>query len=199
MNVRDQLDAIVSDKNLLNHPFYQEWSAGTLPQAALASYAAEWGPFVALVPKGWEAHGDVSIAVEERTHVELWSRFADGLATRVLAEPTLDATRQLAETSDRLFSDPVTSLGALYAFEAQQPHTSTSKLEGLRAHYAVGERAEEYFAVHCDDVHEMEILAGRIAALPAADQDRAVAACRETADALWDALTGIHEKHCATA
>ncbi|QYK59074.1 MAG: iron-containing redox enzyme family protein [Fimbriimonadaceae bacterium] len=199
MDVRNQLDTIVADKNLLNHPFYQAWSAGTLPEAALATYAAEWGPFVALVPKGWEAHGDTGIADEERTHVELWARFADGLSTRVLNVPTLDATRRLAESTDRLFSDPVTSLGSLFAFEAQQPHTSTSKLDGLRKHYSVGERAEEYFAVHCDDVHEMEILAQRIEALSPEDQERAIAACKETAAALWDALTGIHEKHCAAA
>ena len=33
----------------------------------------------------------------------------------------------------------------LYAFEAQQPNTSQSKLDGLKEHYNVGEKGEEYF------------------------------------------------------
>jgi pyrroloquinoline-quinone synthase len=197
MDVRNRLDTIVAEKNLLNHPFYRAWSAGTLSREALATYAAEWGPFVALVPKGWEAHGDTAVANEERTHVGLWAQFADGLSARVPQSPALEAPRRLAECADRLFSDPVTSLGALYAFEAQQPRTSASKLHGLQAHYSLGERAEEYFKVHCDDLREMELLAQRIEDLPSDDQDRAMDACRETAEALWDALTDIHEKHCA--
>lgn len=196
MNVRAELEAIVEQYNLLNHPFYQAWSAGTLPVDALKTYAAEWGNFVAQVPKGWAAHGDDAIAAEEVTHVALWDDFAADLGTKVAA-PIINEMKELTAACDRNFGDGVTSVGALYAFEAQQPHTSTSKLNGLKEHYTLGEKGQEYFRIHCDDIHEMEILAQRAEAMSEADQAKTVAACEETAKALWNALTGIHNGHCA--
>ncbi len=189
--LRSRLDAIVAEFDLLQHPFYQAWNAGTLPREALATYAAEWGNFVAQVPQGWAAHGDEAIAAEERTHVDLWADFAGGLGVAV-TPPSIAEVRSLSSVCERNFGSSVTSIGALYAFEAQQPKTSTSKLAGLKAHYSLSPEAQEYFRVHCDDVHEMEILAGRAEALSPEDQERTIAACHETAKALWDALTGIH-------
>jgi len=194
--VRARLEAIVADYDLLNHPFYQAWSAGTLPKEALATYAAEWGNFVAQVPQGWAAHGDEAIAAEERTHVELWGDFAAALGTSV-TPASIREVASLNAACDRNFSGIATSIGALYAFEAQQPKTSTSKLDGLKAHYQVGAKGEEYFRIHCDDVQEMEILAQRAEALTPAEQEDAVIACEETAKGLWNALTGIHNVHCA--
>ena len=50
MSIKNELDAVVAKYDLLGHPFYQAWSAGTLPKEALASYAAEYGAFVQTVP-----------------------------------------------------------------------------------------------------------------------------------------------------
>lgn len=195
MDVRAELNAIVEKYDLLNHPFYQAWSAGELPKEALAMYAAEWGNFVAQVPKGWAAHGDEAIAAEEVTHVALWDDFASSLGTQVAA-PTISEMKGLVAACDKNFSDDVASVGALYAFEAQQPKTSTSKLAGLKEWYSVGSKGEEYFRIHCDDIHEMEILAQRAEKMGPADQARTVAACEETAKALWDALTGVQNASC---
>lgn len=195
-DVRNRLNSIVEEYNLLNHPFYQAWSAGTLPKEALATYAAEWGNFVAQVPKGWAAHGDHDIAAEEVTHVALWNDFAEALGTKV-ASPIINEIQALDKVCDVNFGDAVTSIGALFAFEAQQPHTSTSKLEGLKKWYGIGEKGEQYFRIHCDDIHEMEILAQRAEALSTEDQDRTVVACEQTAKALWNALTGVHNVHCS--
>ena len=38
----DELDAIVRQFDLNEHPFYVEWRAGTLPIERLADYADEW-------------------------------------------------------------------------------------------------------------------------------------------------------------
>ncbi|MBL8066178.1 MAG: iron-containing redox enzyme family protein [Chthonomonadaceae bacterium] len=196
-DVRTRLEKIVADHNLLNHPFYQSWSAGTLPVEALATYAAEWGNFVAQVPKGWAAHGDQVIADEEVTHVALWDDFASALGTEV-APSKIKEMKSLTQVCDKNFGESVPSVGALFAFEAQQPHTSTSKLEGLKKWYSLGEKGEEYFRIHCDDIHEMEILAQRAEKMSPEDQDETVSACEETAKALWNALTGIHMAHCGS-
>src|SRR5690606_18245000 len=97
----------------------------------------------------------------------------------------------LVETSDKLFADRAASLGALYAFEAQQPHTAASKLEGLRAHYALPESAEIYFDVHKDDWDEPALLRERMAALTPEEQKTAAAACEQMARALREALDGL--------
>lgn len=191
MDIRAQFDAVVAEFDLLQHPFYQAWSAGTLPADALADYANDWASFIGLVPAGWDAHGDARIAAEEREHRVLWEDFARGLGV-VTGPAKSEGAVKLAEVAGRNFAQPTTSLGALYAFEAQQPYTSSSKLKGLREHYQLPESAHVYFEVHETDFAEPALLMERIEALSPAEQQQALAACRETAQALWDGLTSLH-------
>ena len=51
MDYKQALDNKIADHNLLNHPFYQAWSAGELPVDALRSYAREYGAFISTLPK----------------------------------------------------------------------------------------------------------------------------------------------------
>ena len=195
MSIRAELDAIVAKYDLLQHPFYQAWSAGTLPVEALKTYATEYGNFVKLVPGGWRRHGDEAIGQEEETHVVLWNKFAGALGTQI-GDATIDEIKTLVNVVEEEFSTEPGSMGGLFAFEAQQPHTSTSKLEGLQEHYGrLGADAEEYFEIHKDDLLEMEILAKRIEALPDHEQKQALAACEKVAQALWNGLTGVHAQH----
>lgn len=198
MTIKERLDAIVDRYNLLNHPFYQDWNAGTLPVDALKTYAEEYGNFVKTVPIGWAAHGDYETAAEEIDHVVLWQMFAQGLGTDV-AKPKLMAVQHLVDTCNKHYIDPVRSLGGLYAFEAQQPHTSQTKLKGLRDHYGQLpiDRVEPYFEIHVDDIHEMAMLIERLETKSQAEQDDAVEACEEVAKALWDSLSEIHNLHCS--
>lgn len=183
--------------NLHNHPFYQAWSAGTLPVSALVEYARDWGGFVRVIDQGWETLGQREYAAEERVHAELWDDFAAALGTQAVDSPSIPALAQLRTAAERLFANPVTALGALYAFEAQQPGTSKSKLDGLRAHYALENKAEFYFAVHQDDYSEAQWIAGRIAQLSDDDRQLAEGACEELCHALWDGLSGIYDQDCA--
>jgi pyrroloquinoline-quinone synthase len=180
--------------NLLDSKFYQAWSAGALPVEALRDYAHEYGAFISLIAKGWEAHGDDATAAVEREHVELWNDFAASLGTAIGA-PKTAAVRKLRETADRLFSERASSLGALYAFEAQQPATSQSKLEGLRAHYKLGAKAETYFDVHKDDDEEPRLLLQRMTALSPADRAIAAEACETMCGLLRGALDELYERH----
>jgi pyrroloquinoline-quinone synthase len=190
MNLESRLRQSIDRWNLLESPFYQAWSTGTLPLEALRTYASEYGAFISLVPKGWESHNDTVIADEERAHVELWRRFAAALGTGI-SRPRLVAVETLVKTADRLFSSKASALGALYAFEAQQPATTKSKLEGLRAHYHLPEAAEAYFIIHADDDSEPRLLLERMEQLSRQDRERAVEACREMCEALRAALDGL--------
>lgn len=194
MDIQARFDAVIAQYDLLQHPFYQAWSMGTLPVDALKDYANDWAGFIGLVPKGWACHGDEEIAKEELAHRTLWEDFANGLGVQTGAVRS-EGAQALVNTVDRLFESPAESLGALYAFEAQQPHTSKSKLQGLRAHYSVPEAAHVYFEVHETDFAEPALLMKRIAALDESGQEAAFQACAATAKALWDGLTSLYKPY----
>ena len=196
MDIKQVLDNKISNYSLLNHPFYQAWSAGELPVDALKCYAREYGAFISTLPKGWETLDDPETAEEETEHIDMWADFADGLNTHV-SEAQVPQVNTLLETAEKLFSDSETALGALYAFEAQQPETAKSKLAGLKAFYQLPEKVEPYFETHSHNEHEAEQLLDRIAELSPDAQQTVVHACEQMSSALWDALTGIHDAECA--
>ena len=182
----------MSKWNLLQHPFYQAWSAGTLPIESLVTYAREYGAFIRLLPHAWEALDDAETAQEEREHADLWDDFATALGTRVDGQPLTIETQALTASARHLFSDPDTAAGALYAFEVQQPATAQSKLDGLRMHYNLPTNAESYFEIHSHNEVEAAKLLARIESFSPDDQSRSVKACGEMAERLWNALTGIY-------
>lgn len=192
MYFKQSLDRTITDWNLLKHSFYQAWSDGTLPQEGLRTYAREYGAFIALIPDGWQTLADEELAQEERDHLELWEDFAEGLETSV-GEAQIPQVKNLLATAQDLFATPATALGALYAFEAQQPDTAKSKLEGLKAFYNLPQTVEPYFEIHADNAHEVAKLLEQMNALPPADLNRALDACEQMSSALWDALSGICE------
>jgi pyrroloquinoline-quinone synthase len=196
MNLQQELNERIGQKALLKHPFYQAWESGELPVDALRTYAREYGAFIATVPQGWATLNDAETAQEEREHAELWQHFAAGLQTEIGAAELL-ATRSLVNTAEALFASPETALGALYAFETQQPAAAKSKLDGLRKHYSLPASVEPYFEVHSANEHEAAKLLAAMGGLTVEQQAIALDACEQMSAALWDALTDIYNKHCA--
>lgn len=193
MTTQQQLDATLKEWDLLKHPFYQAWSAGELPLDALKVYAAEYGAFINLLEKGWETLNDLETAEEEKEHAVIWEEFALALGTKI-GSPKITQTAALVNTANELFASPAKALGAMYAFEAQQPATAQSKLDGLKTHYKLPAEVEPYFEVHARNWHESEKILASVEKLSSEEQKQAVEACEKMAIALWDTLTGIHEK-----
>lgn len=188
----DQLDAIVRSFDLNEHPFYQDWRAGTLPIERLAEYADEWAPFIGVVDQGWERIGHPAYAAEEREHDALWSRFRSALgADRQMSRPQ---SKTLHAVGEHAFASVPESLGALYSFEVQQPATASSKLAGLREHYAgtVDADAQQYFVEHAVETDEPAMLAEMIDGLSDGDFARARTACAIFSAAAWGALDGVY-------
>jgi pyrroloquinoline-quinone synthase len=172
----EELDAIVRQFDLNEHPFYVEWRAGTLPVERLAEYADEWAPFIAV----------------EREHDALWAHFRAALHARQAMERPQSKT--LLAVGEHAFESIPESLGALYSFEVQQPKTAASKLAGLREHYAgtVDEAAQEYFVEHAVETDEPAMLAELIEGLSDGDFARAKTACAVFSAAAWGALDGVY-------
>ena len=188
----DELNAIVRQFDLNEHPFYAEWRAGTLPIERLAEYADEWAPFISVVDQGWERIGYPDYAAEERQHDELWSRFRAALYAT--GEMHLPQSRTLLAVGKNSFASVPESLGALYSFEIQQPVTASSKLAGLREHYAgtVDSDAQQYFVEHAVETDEPAMLAELIEGLTDGDFARARTACATFSAAAWGALDGVY-------
>ena len=215
-----RLDRARSECNVLEHPFYERWSAGELSGAELAIYAGEYRHAVialaeasrAAAAKAGPAHapGLRRHAAEETAHVELWDDFARATATRPetvggngedapAPAPALAQTQACARTwtaGESLLEH----LAVLYAIEAGQPQISTTKLEGLTEHYGYSEEgpALEYFKVHelRDVEHAREagaLIEELLAACeePEAQAERMLARARAALQGNWDLLSGV--------
>jgi pyrroloquinoline-quinone synthase len=215
-----RLDRARGECNVLEHPFYERWSAGELSAAELACYAGEYRHAVialaeasrAAAAKAGPEHapGLRRHAAEETAHVELWDDFARATATRPetvggdgedapAPAPALAQTQACARTwtaGESLLEH----LAVLYAIEAGQPQISTTKLEGLTDHYGYSEEgpALEYFKVHelRDVEHAREagaLIEELLAACeePEAQAERMLARARAALQGNWDLLSGV--------
>src|SRR5690606_9300023 len=110
MNIQTELDQRIQPRLLLKHPFYQAWEAGTLPVAALADYAQNYGALIAQLPQGWETLGDAETADEERHHRQLWQDFAASLNTSV-QDAAASSIRPLVDQVGELFAAKPAAMG----------------------------------------------------------------------------------------
>jgi pyrroloquinoline-quinone synthase len=215
-----QIEETIARHDLLQHPFYQAWTAGTLGREDLRHYAAEYYHQVAAFPTYLSAlhsrlpDGELRRAVlrnlseEEiggRPHSELWLDFAAGMdadrevvrsatpsgSTRALIE----AFREIAATAP-----PLAALGAFYAYESQVARIAGLKAQGLREKYAADDRTCAYFTLHSAwDVHHSRVWAEKIdEGLSASDAPRSelLAAVERAAAAMWSSLDGVY-RACA--
>jgi pyrroloquinoline quinone (PQQ) biosynthesis protein C len=188
MDRLEQLRETVRLFDLSRHPFYVDWRCGKLPREKLAAYASAFDPFIAAVPEAWTAAGRADYAAVEREHHGMWRHFADALH----APAPASSRSTLPVVASQLFRSAPEAIGALYAFEAQQPVTATAKLDGLREHYDVGSKGEEYFLVHAEDWEEAQYLETMLAEMPEGDFQRARSACAVMGAAMWNGLDEVY-------
>jgi pyrroloquinoline-quinone synthase len=136
---------------LLNHPFYQAWTKGEVSRETLAVYHRSYADFIQQIPSYWQTVVNAfqpdstlgtTVVQEERDHIILWESWGRSL-------PTPDEFPSLQEIL-HAFDDmtPSQLLGAIQAFEIQQPEVAMTKKEGLMRHYKFPQEELGYFDAH---------------------------------------------------
>lgn len=215
--VLDRLDGLVGSRSILGHPFYVAWHKGELSRDQLATYARIYYPHVEAFPGHLEeALGRATEpAVRDELarnladelgrpapHPELWLDFAEELGLdrdQVAADPPHPAAARMVDTlRDQASGSTAGALASLYAYEAQQPEVSETKMEGLELYYGVSsKKGLAYFAVHAelDKEHrlgEREALGDCVD--KGANADDVLSAAEVTLDAYWNLLDGVCEE-----
>jgi pyrroloquinoline-quinone synthase len=191
LDVVARIEAAASRWNVLEHPFYQRWSAGELTREELAEYAAQYRHAVVALADAAEAAGDAEHAREEREHVALWDAFAEGCGS-----VPADANAETAECASAWTAgdDRLERLAVLYAIESAQPAISQTKLDGLFGHYGFEEGpATEYFSLHAERDHEHAAHSRELLERLATDEDAPRLAARAEAAVRgnWRLLDGV--------
>jgi len=211
-----RLDEIVAERSLLKHPFYQAWTAGTLPIEAMREYAKQYFHFEAAFPRFLSAiHSRCESAVARQVlltnlwdeehggdnHLALWLRFCEGLGlseAEVRSSEPFPETRQLVDGFFAACSagSAEAGLATLYAYESQAPEVARQKIAGLKRNYGIEDaRTLSFFSVHQDlDIEhaasERELIA--TAADSPSTRNALEEATRTAADRLWRFLDGAY-------
>ena len=196
------VEAALTGRRLLSHPFYRRWSRGELQPGELGAYAGQYRCIEASLPGWLSAIRECAPTSEVRdlvqrnlddevggteTHLELFERFATAVgassATTTVVAP---ATRSLLDThADLVASSAIDGLAAVLAYELQAPEISASKADGLRTRYGVEGEAVTFWDTHAalEDDHAAWTLDAVVAA--GGEPVAVGAAARRAADAWW--------------
>jgi pyrroloquinoline-quinone synthase len=210
----DRLDAAIAEKNLLKHPFYQDWQSGKLSRESLQLYASQYYRHVEAFPKhlrvlAARTEGSLretvmeNLAEEENPeapHPRLWRDFAAavGVATEDIGCcPALPGTQAVVSTFREICGDRsvAEAVAALYAYESQVPEISATKIDGLKKFYGVDQpEALAYFSVHeeADKVHRAAWRLWLEKHAADTSEEEIMATAHDALNALWGALDAVY-------
>ena len=208
-----ELDRLIEKHHLLQHPFYQAWTEGTLSRESLALYAEQYYKHVEAFPEhlrslAARSEGELRGLVEENLaeeenpaapHPKLWRDFAAAVGVdeaKIHSAQALPGVQKLVDTFAEIAEKgPLpAAVAAFYAYEAQVPEIATQKINGLRSHYGIDDaKGLAYFGVHEEaDVRHRAAWRGWLDRQTEADRDAVLKSTEDALKALWGALDAVH-------
>lgn len=186
--------------NVLEHPYYERWSAGELSRDELAHYSGQYRHAVAAIAAVSAAAAEAlperselrAHAAEELGHLRLWDGFLGAVGGDTEATPTAETAACVKAWTTG--EDAIELLAGLYAIEAAQPEISRTKRDGLVSSYGFEDGSgTAYFRVHAtrDVEHAAEVRALIDELATDDDADRIVAAAEAAYEANWRLLDGV--------
>src|SRR5436309_2064049 len=110
MKLSERLKAVIDERHLLKHPFYQAWSEGRLSQETLRRYAAQYYAQVEAFPRFVSSvhsrcpeiaarkvllENLVDEEIHGTDHPALWMQFAEGLGA---SRAEVEGAKRLPQT-----------------------------------------------------------------------------------------------------
>jgi len=205
-----QIDQIIEENSLLNHPFYEMWSEGKLEFESLVGYSKEYYQLAKQVPKFMEpiiemAPSDeeselISNMNEETEHIHLWENFAismgisiDDLASYQGLKKTNDAVNNLAS----LMQSYDGGACAMYSFEKEIPKISKTKIDGLKNFYGLDTKDSiEYFEEHMTADIRHSASWEKIIRTHSKNDDKLLKIAKKSVDAQNLLLDSCYEAYC---
>ena len=214
MNIVERIDSEIEKRSLLKHPFYQMWLEGKLTIDHLKGYSKEYFQLVKAVPGFVENIASAAPvddrniagnAKEEAEHVSPWIRFANSLgvdSAELQSYSGDEKSNAAVEALQKLsLSSFETAVAAMYAYEAELPKLSRTKIDGLKKFYGLASKdATEYFEIHEEaDVRHAQVWRDILQRVPPERQDAAVNAAVESLTAQNLLLDSVQEKYVGMA
>lgn len=205
-----KIDAVIEQKSLLRHPFYQMWSEGRLSKMSLAGYSKEYFRMVKAVPefvgKIVQFAPDTMTAEiranqeEETDHLQPWLKFASSLGVDASEYGGLPKTQQAVSDLSCLMISLEDGAAAMYAFEKAIPEISHTKLDGLAKFYGItSDDATEYFRLHMEaDVRHAATWANILDVIPEDRHAELVEVAHKSMDAQNRLLDSCYESYCSS-
>lgn len=145
--------------NLLDHPFYKNWEKGTISIQQLSKYSKSYGEFITKIPVFWNYTIEIfdsnsltgkKIIEEEKHHILLWKIWSERL-------PDVKNYPSMKDEIDAFSKMNVSELlGAIHAFEIQQPNVSKTKKAGLIKYYGFNNSDTKYFDEHMNEAEHIK-------------------------------------------
>jgi pyrroloquinoline-quinone synthase len=209
MDIVQQIDSEIEKRSLLKHPFYQMWSEGKLTIDHLKGYSKEYFQLVKAVPgmveniaKAFPSNQDIVLnAEEESDHVSPWINFASalGVEPNELESYEGDPAANTAVALMRKLSSASIEEGvaAMYAYEAELPSISRTKIEGLKKFYQIDSKdATTYFELHEEaDVRHAQVWREILQSIPEERQKSALDAAVASLEAQNMLLDSVQKKY----
>ena len=204
MDFFSRIEAARERHNVLEHPFYQRWSAGELTLDELAAYAGQYRHAVVALADasrqaaraaGPELRAELDEhAAQETSHVALWDDFTRAIGGAVESTPNAETTACASAWAGEEERSLGATLAALYTIESGQPAIAETKRAGLLEHYGIDEGpATAYFSLHAtlDHEHAAHERALLEELLADEDEDALVAEAEAVLRANWELLDGV--------
>lgn len=206
-----ELNKKLEQYSLLKHPFYQQWSAGALSKDALCGYVKEYFHLVKAVPdmveKIYQSQPTPEMKAnleDERSHIALWENFAEGMGIskeELHAYAPSDNTINAVNHLKSLMNNTVEGAAAMYAYEADIPKISVSKIDGLRKFYGITDSSTlEYFTEHeTADIEHVKVWQAMMANFNAKQEATALNSAEESLKSQNAVLDSVCERYMPMA
>lgn len=179
---------------LLEHPFYQAWTMGEVTADQLSAYHKSYNEFIHEMPNYWskiatafnQSEQAKDVIEDEAAHIDLWAKW-EGKLPEVKSFPKMsDVLTGFANMT------PSELLGAVHAFEIQQPEVAKTKKEGLLKWYGFNEKDTTYFDEHMEE--EEHIQFGKTLYENFANKEEFQKGFEKGSELLYDGLSLFYQK-----